>query len=67
MNNASAKSRGRPRTTGPGLTIGVRIQPDLLADLDKYIASEPDPKPSRPDAIRRLLHDELVRMGIRKP
>lgn len=45
----------------------VRIQPDLLADLDRFIAEEPDPKPSRPDAIRRLLGDSLVAMGLRRP
>lgn len=58
--------RGRP-ATGKGTPVLVRVQPDLLADLDAFIAGEPDPKPSRPDAIRRLLHDELVRMGLRKP
>ena len=45
----------------------VAIPLDLLLDVDAFIAGEPDPKPSRPDAIRRLLHDELVRMGLRKP
>lgn len=58
----------RPR--GPlsaDLSLAVDIPPDLLADLDAFIAGEPDPKPSRPDAIRRLLHDELVRMGLRRP
>ena len=32
----------------------VRLQPDNLAALDAYIASQPD-APSRPEAIRRLI------------
>jgi hypothetical protein len=32
---------------------------DLLAELDAWIAQQPDPKPSRPEAIRRL-----VQLGI---
>lgn len=66
MTAATKKSRGRP-ATGIGTPVQVRLQPDLLSDLDAFIDSEPDPKPSRPDAIRRLLHDELVRLRIRKP
>lgn len=46
--------------------VNVRVPPDLLADLDSYIGGEPDPKPSRPDAIRRLLSDSLISMGLRK-
>lgn len=67
MSNVSddRKKIGRPRV---GSThIGVRVPPDLLADLDTFISSEPDPKPSRPDAIRRLLSDALIGMGLRKP
>lgn len=35
--------------------IGVRMEPDQLARLDAWIADHPDPKPSRPEAVRRLL------------
>src|SRR5215203_954693 len=48
----SQKRRGRP-PTGTGELIGVRLQPDQLGALDKWIARHPDPKPSRPEAIRR--------------
>lgn len=49
-----SKKRGRP-ATGKGLTIGVRLQPTLLHPLDGWIAAQPDPKPTRPEAIRRIL------------
>lgn len=32
----------------------VRLQPDQLAALDRWIEVQPD-KPSRPEAVRRLL------------
>lgn len=47
------KRRGRP-ATGKGLTIGVRLQPDLLAWVDAERAKL-DPEPSRPEFIRILL------------
>jgi hypothetical protein len=48
------KRRGRP-ATGAGFTIGVRLQPDQLTALDKWIARHPEPKPTRPEAIRRMM------------
>jgi len=50
---------GRRKSSGPGLRLGVRIQPPMLAELDIWIASQPDPKPSRPAAIRRLVAEAL--------
>jgi hypothetical protein len=32
----------------------VRVQPDQLERLDTWIDAQPDPKPSRPEALRRL-------------
>src|SRR5580704_7034976 len=49
----SRKRRGPP-ATGKGLLIGVRLQPDNLSALDGWITGQPDPKPTRPEAIRRL-------------
>jgi hypothetical protein len=49
---------GRP-PTGIGHLVGVRLAPDQLAELDKWIAAQPDPKPSRPEAIRVLLRERL--------
>ena len=39
--------------------LAWRWMADLLAELDVWIAQQPDPKPSRPEAIRRL-----VQLGI---
>jgi hypothetical protein len=49
---------GRPRT-GIGPAIGLRLYPDMEADLDAWIARQPGPKPSKPEAIRRLLREAL--------
>lgn len=52
------RRRGRPET-GIGPAIGLRLHPDLSADLDEWIERQPDPKPSRPEAIRTLLRQAL--------
>ena len=54
------KRRGRP-ATGRGFTVGVRFQPDKLAALDAWIARQPEPQPSRPEAIRQLIENGLAR------
>jgi len=50
------KKRGRPVSTGIGTPIMVRLQPAALASLDAWIDRQPDPKPSRPEAIRQLVN-----------
>jgi hypothetical protein len=50
---------GRP-PTGIGPAIGLRLYPDLEAKLDAWIKAQPEPKPSKPEAIRRLLGRALV-------
>jgi hypothetical protein len=57
--SASAKRRGRPVTTGTGTTIGVRMLDDRIAVLDAWIAKQKS-KPSRPEAIRRLVEIGLL-------
>lgn len=57
------KKRG-PAPTGKGVQVQVRLQPDLLAALDAWIAEQPEPKPSRPEAIRYALRDWLIGMGM---
>jgi hypothetical protein len=64
------KKRGPP-ATGKGELIGVRLQPPALAQLDSWIGDQDD-KPSRPEAIRRLLEQALsaqppARQGGAKP
>jgi len=41
--------------------IGVRLQPLSLAELDAWIIAQPDPRLSRPEAIRRLVEKALAR------
>lgn len=52
------KKRG-PKPTGVGTLIGVRILPDLLTALDEWIAGQEEPKPTRPEAVRRILRAAL--------
>jgi hypothetical protein len=58
-----AKKRvGRPKTTGLGTGIMVRGHEDFLRPLDAWIAKQ-NPKPSRPEAIRRLVELGLKAKG----
>lgn len=52
--NATKKPRGRP-ATGKGVPVQVRLQPELEQAVDAAIAAAPDPKPTRPELIRRAL------------
>jgi len=60
--------RGRPGIAGePGVEsvqIGVRLTPQMLKALDKWIKDQPAPKPSRPDAVRKALTDWLTGLGL---
>lgn len=58
------KKRG-PKPTGIGAPITVRLQPEVLAALDAWIAEQPDPKPSRPAAIRSFVEAGLHMLGKR--
>ena len=57
--NTNHKKIGRPVTTGKGELIGVRLHEPALGDLDAWIAAQPEPRLSRPEAIRRLLAEAL--------
>jgi hypothetical protein len=57
------KKRGPP-ATGHGTPVMVRLHGDLLKPLDQWIKDQPAPKPSRPDAVRRALHDWLTGLGL---
>jgi len=56
------KKRGRPKTTGRGQLIGIRLQKPLLTALNAWIADQ-ESAPSRPEAIRRLLEQALTTRG----
>jgi Ribbon-helix-helix protein, copG family len=55
----SFAARGPP-ASGKGTLIGVRLQPMDLALLDDWAAAQED-KPSRPEAMRRLIQMQLRR------
>jgi hypothetical protein len=61
-NNDDIGKRGPGRPATNAEPILVRIPPDQLAELDAWIATLPDPKPSRPSAIRVLLQAALLVM-----
>jgi hypothetical protein len=52
------KKRGRPKTTGRGEGVLVRLHKHQIAALDEWITTL-DPKPTRPEAIRRLVEQAL--------
>ena len=56
--SGSKKRRGR-LTAGSGATIGLRLYPELDARLEKWIGTRPEPRPSRPEAIRSILAEAL--------
>ncbi len=53
--------RGRGRPAKLGVQIGLRVAPPLLDDLDILIAKQPEPQPTRPEAIRQLVEKVLAR------
>lgn len=37
----------------------VKLRPEQLARLDAWIADQPEPQPTRPEAVRRLMDAAL--------
>jgi len=52
------KKLGRP-AIGKGLQFNAMLRPEMAAAIDDWIAAQPEPRPSRPEAIRRLLAEAL--------
>ena len=52
------RPRGRPRT-GRDPARGVRMPAELEVAITAWIDRQPDPKPSRSEAIRRLIEKGL--------
>jgi Arc/MetJ-type ribon-helix-helix transcriptional regulator len=53
------KLRGRPKT-GKTPVHALRIPDHLREQVDAWIAEQPDPRPSRSEAIRRLVEQALA-------
>lgn len=60
------KKIGRPKTTGSGEQVVVRIHGPLLAALDAWCAKQLD-SPTRAEALRRLAAQALVADASPKP
>jgi hypothetical protein len=39
----------------------ARLSEDLSRRIDAWIAAQPEPRPSRPQAVRRLLNEALAK------
>jgi hypothetical protein len=57
------KGRGAKRARDPA-QLDVRMSPDELNSLDAWISTQPAPRPTRAEAIRRIVKDALSR-GVR--
>lgn len=56
----STKKVGRPSVDTE--MVRARMDRDVLIALDAYAVAQDD-KPARPEAVRRLLREELSRLG----
>jgi hypothetical protein len=56
---ATTKTASRKRPSETGTLIGVRLQPESLSRLDAWAAAQDD-RPSRPEAVRRLIERGLA-------
>jgi hypothetical protein len=57
------KKRGRP-AIGKGLQFNAMLRPELAARIDAWIENQPEPRPTRPEAIRRLVEKGLAADGV---
>lgn len=57
--NDIEKKRGRGRPKTDSVPVLVRLSSADVAALDAHIERQPEPKPSRPEAIRRVLAENL--------
>jgi hypothetical protein len=53
------KKRGRPAGGEHEDFVGLRLPQGLTASIDRWAACQPDPKPTRSEAMRRLLQRAL--------
>ena len=58
-----SKKRRGPAPTGKGVPIMVRLQPDMLAGVDQFVAEH---DVSRPEAVRLIIRDWSIRYQVLK-
>lgn len=54
-------NRGRPRIDP--VAQHFTMSQDVSKGIDAYVAAQPEPRPSRPEAIRTLIRDSLTGLG----
>jgi hypothetical protein len=59
---SAKKKTGRPRVDSEA--VNVRLERPALDALDAWIAAQPEPRPSRPEAIRLALRAWLALGGV---
>lgn len=59
--NFDKKTRGRPRIDAT--LVGVRMPPDLLSALDRFVTEE-KPSMSRPEALRLAFREWAIGRGF---
>jgi Arc/MetJ-type ribon-helix-helix transcriptional regulator len=47
--------------------LHAAVTTEMLVAIDKWIDSQPSPRPNRADVVRTALNDWLARMGVLKP
>lgn len=72
QSESGKKKRGRPTIyagrQGKGAPlIGLRVPPSEMASIEGWIKAQPKPKPSRPEAIRRLAQLGLAASASARP
>jgi Arc/MetJ-type ribon-helix-helix transcriptional regulator len=60
------KKRGPP-ATGKTPIAALRLPETMSLQIDAWIAAQPEPRPSRSEAIRRLLAKALSREAAARP
>jgi hypothetical protein len=63
IRDIAKRPMGRPKTTGPGTGVLVKMHDRHLDALDSWIAKQKEPGLSRPEAIRRLVELGLKAKG----
>lgn len=53
---------GRP-ATGKDPVTAIRLPAEIKDAVDAYAAEQPEPTPTRSEAIRRILVHQLTRLG----
>ena len=61
--NSTEESKGRGRSRTDPVAQHLTMPRDLSSAIDAFVIAQPEPKPSRPEAIRHLLRDALTGLG----